>query len=460
MKELVRYAALLLLVLLTAASAQERDPRAWKVGLAVAKITPETPVLMAGYGGRNKPYEKVALDVTAKAIVLEDFEGRRAALVTADLCDVPGAVVEPIAAALKEKAGLAREAFAFNEAHNHSGPLVGLDAKELEGFTGGDARQTLAFTKGLQDKVVELVIEALRKMEPARLSWGVGVAPFVMSRREFTPQGVIIGNNPRGFVDRSVPVLRVDAPDGRLRGILFGCACHNTTLGGKNYELSGDYAGFAQAYVQEKHPAVQAMFMEGCGGDANPWPRGTMELAREHGATLGREVCRVLEGKLQPVRGPLRAVLDRVELPLQDLPRERLEEIAKKGPGYQAGNAKQMVAMLERGEKPPRTYPAPFAVWQLGEDLTVVLLSGEVVGGYVPLLERSLGPLGLWVAAYTNDTHGYVPTARILEEGGYETRGIFTGSVGFFSPETEGVIVRSVRDLARRAGRRLPSTGR
>jgi hypothetical protein len=434
----------------------QADPGTWRAGLASVKLTPDRPVLMAGYGGRNKPYEKVTLDVWAKALALEDFEGRRAVLVTADLCDVPAAVIEPIAAQLREKAGLSREQFAFNEAHNHSGPLVGLDLAELEGFTGGDARNTIAYTKEVQEKVVALVLAALKRLEPARLSWGSGAAPFVMNRREFTSRGVILGDNPRGLADRSVPVLRVDGADGKLRAALFGCACHNTTLGGRNYELSGDYAGFAQGAVEESHPGAQAMFVIGCAGDANPWPRGTMDLAREHGATLGREVNRILQGKLQPLRGPLRTLFERAELPLQEPGREELAEMAKKGPGYKAGNAKQMLALLEKGQAPPKSYAAPFAVWQFGNDLTVALLSGEVVAGYVPLLERALGPLNLWVAAYTNDTHGYVPTAKVLEEGGYETRGIFTGSVGFFAPRTQEVLVEKVRDLARRAGRATP----
>src|SRR5581483_8889156 len=108
------------------------------------------------------------------------------------------------------------------------------------------------------------------------------------------------------LADRSVPVLRVDSPDGDPAAVLFGAAVHNTTLGPDNLKISGDYAGFAQAYVQGKLPKARAMFLLGCAGDANPYPRGTMELARKHGQALGEEVCRVLGGKLRPVRGPLR----------------------------------------------------------------------------------------------------------------------------------------------------------
>src|SRR5205814_2805641 len=141
-----------------------------------------------------------------------------------------------------------------------TGPALSLDPAPRDGRSTGDAQRTVAYTRQLQDKIVDLIVQAASRLEPARLSWGTGVAPFVMNRREFTPAGVILGVNPRGLADRSVPVLRVDATDGKPLAILFGAATHNTTLGPDNYQISGDYAGFAQTYLQEKLPKVQAMF--------------------------------------------------------------------------------------------------------------------------------------------------------------------------------------------------------
>src|SRR5262249_36950521 len=148
-----------------------------------------------------------------------------------------------------------------------------------------------------------------------------------------TPGGVILGVNPRGPADRSVPVFRVDGPDGKPRAVLFGAATHNTTLTDRCYEVCGDYAGFAQEYVEKQYPGPEALFLLGCAGDSNPYPRGTMEIAREHGTALGKEVCRVLETKLRPVRGPLKIAFDKVNLPLQAPPsREELKKkTARKG---------------------------------------------------------------------------------------------------------------------------------
>ena len=427
----------------------------WKAGLATVKITPETPVPMAGYASRTKPFENVAQQIYAKALALEDRQGHRAVLVTTDLIGISRAVAEPVCDRIQEKTKLARSQILLSSSHTHSAPTLRLEEHADPGLTPEDARNIVAYTRGLQDKLVEVATQALSRLEPAQLSWGSGVADFAMNRREFTTRGVILGVNPRGLVDRTVPVIRVDSADRKLRAVLFGYACHNTTLTQTNFNLCGDYAGFAQAYIQEQHPEAQAMFMIGCGGDANPYPRGTMKYAGEHGATLGQEVCRILDGALRPVSGPLTCVLDQASLPLQPFSRSDLEKMATNGPSWQAGNAKAMLAKLDRGVKAASAYDCPVAVWQFGTNLTLVALSGEVVVDYVPLLEQAIGPLQLWIAAYCNDVFGYFPSTRVLKEGGYECRGLYT-TEGFFAPAAQDVLVAKVRDLARRAGRKLP----
>jgi hypothetical protein len=432
----------------------------WRVGLAQVKITPAQPIFLAGYASRNHPFEKVETDLFVKALALEDYQGHRAVLVTSDLIGFPAAVAEPICARIAEKTKWKREQILLNSSHIHTGPTLSLDAAARDGMSAGDAQRTVAYTRQVQDKVVEVVEKAVAQMETAYLSWGVGVVDFVMNRREFTPGGVILGVNSRGLADRSVPVLRVDRPDGKLCAVLFGTACHNTTLTDKNYEVCGDFAGFAQTYVQEQKD-TQAMFMIGCAGDANPYPRGSMALARAHGVTLGKEVCRVLNTKLRAVRGPLKVSFGEARLPLQaPPPREELDKRAASNRGIDSWVAKQMVAMLKRGEKLPTHYDCPVAVWQFADNLTLVGLSGEVVVDYVTLLEKALGPNRLWIAAYCNDVFGYLPSARVLQEGGYETRGLYSGGIGLFDPAAQDVLVAKVCELAKKVGRKLPDASK
>ncbi|MEW6306986.1 MAG: neutral/alkaline non-lysosomal ceramidase N-terminal domain-containing protein [Verrucomicrobiota bacterium] len=428
----------------------------WKAGLAAAKITPEAPVAMAGYASRKKPSEGVEADLFAKVLALEDRNGQRAVWITSDLIGFRAAVTEPMFQRIMQRTGLKRHQLLVNSSHTHTGPAIAASDSSAYSIQDEASVRTREYAQMLQDRIAATVEQALAKMEPVELSHGIGFVPFVMNRREFTKdKGVILGFNPRGPADRSMPLLKVSSPDGKLRAVIFGAACHNTTLGGDVYRISGDYAGFAQAYVQKQMPGVQAMFMQGCAGDANPYPRGNIELARQHGETLGKEVLRVLETKLAPVRGPLNLQFDYVDIPLAPVPpRAEIEKMIQPGSqSWRPWMAGKMLEALDKGEKLPTHYRAPIAVWQFGKDLTLVALSGEVVVDFVHLTEKAIGPLQLWIAAYSNDVFGYLPSARVLSEGGYETRGLIHGGIGFFSPQSQDAVIAKVKELAEKARR-------
>lgn len=443
-----------LLALLAIGGLASADEPAWKVGLKQIKITPDRPVPMAGYAARTKPFEEVEADLYAKALALEDARGHRAVLVTSDLIGFPADVTEPICQKICEQSGLRREQVLLTASHTHAGPALGLKPDNDD----AEALRTVEYTRRLIDLVAEAAIGALAELQPSRLSRGEGVAPFAMNRREFRNDGVVLGVNPRGLVDRSVPVLRIDGQDDMPRAVLFGASVHNTTLGGDNYRVCGDYAGFAQAFIEQQYPMVPAMFLLGCAGDANPYPRGSMDDARKHGKTLGEEVCRVMKTKLRTIGGPLSIAFERVALPLEPAPpREQLELRAAGKTRFAPFTAKQMLTALDKGETLPTEYECPFTVWQFGDDLTLVGLPGEVVVDYLKLIERAIGPNQLWVVAYANDVFGYLPSARVLEEGGYETRGIYHGGIGYFAPSAQEVVVEHVSKLARQAGRRSMS---
>lgn len=434
----------------------------WRAGFSVASITPAEPLLLSGYASRTEPADGVLDDLHAKGMALEDDGGQRALVITADLIGFRAEFGEEICERITAATGIPRERMLLNASHIHSGPSVMLGKVAHDTVKEAQATALIAYTRKFQDLCVTLAKEALAGLQPARISWGSGVVNFPMNRREFTARGVILGVNPRGPVDRAVPVLRVETPDGRLIGAMFGAACHNTTFGSRDNQVSGDYAGFAQAHIEKAFPGVQAMFVIGLAGDANPYPnshndpakRPAVEIAKQHGVELGREVVRVLGSKLQPVNGPLRTAYGMAELPLQPPPsKEELATVSTKSGSWQKWVAVQMLEMQNRGEKIPTHFSAPVAVWQFGQELTWVGLSGEVVVDYAALLDGAVGPLNLWLSGYCNDAFGYIPSARVLREGGYETRGLYSRGVGYFAPEAEKVLVNKVAELAAKVGR-------
>jgi hypothetical protein len=161
-------------------------------------------------------------------------------------------------------------------------------------------------------------------------------------------------------------------------------------------------------------------------------------------------------GKLQPIAGPLATRLAKPAFPLQQLDRKGIDDYLK-APSFQARQAKHMLEVLDGGGALLKSYDAPVAVWQIGDGLTLVALPGEPVAEYVPLLRTALGHEKLWVAGFNNDCFGYLPTARVIKEGGHEAIGITLWAwgqdldrhVGFFAPEVQDVVVKTVGDLAK-----------
>src|SRR5207302_1365489 len=96
----------------------------WKAGAAAIKITPQKPVLMSGYASRTKPFDRVELDLYAKALALDDGANHRAIILTMDLIGLSSKIAEPVAQRIGEKTNLKREQILLNFAHNHAGPVL------------------------------------------------------------------------------------------------------------------------------------------------------------------------------------------------------------------------------------------------------------------------------------------------------------------------------------------------
>ena len=426
--------------------------QAWKAGLAQVIITPQKPLWMAGYASRTKPSEGVIQELYAKAFALEDHSGKRAVLVTSDLLGFPAAVSHDITSRVEKQYHLTRDQLLLSSSHTHGGPVLGKMLGLMYPMNSQQWADVEAYTSDLEDKIVKLVGAALKSLRPARLSFGHGEAGFAMNRRARTNEEIAIGVNKEGPVDHDVPVLRVDDKHGKLRAFVFGYACHNTAARDL-MQLHGDYAGFAEACLENHHPGAMALFIAGCGGDANPFPRGTIELARQHGEELAGAVEKLLVRGLQSVSGPLKSAYEEFPVAFAMPPgREELQAQLENKDVYHRNWAAAMLTVLNRDGHLPAEYPYPLEIWQFGQDLTLIALGSEVVVDYDLRLKKELGAEKLWVAAYCNDVFAYIPSLRVLEEGGYEGGGamVYYGQPGPFAPTIEETIIGKIHNLVRR----------
>jgi neutral ceramidase len=423
----------------------------WKAGAARVEITPEDPIWMAGYGVRDGPARGTLQPLSAKALALEDGAGRRLVLVTADLIGFPAGFTDGVAARLAEPAGLSREEIFFNASHTHAGPALAGNLEVAHPMSSEQRAEVERYTRRLEDRLVEVASLALDRMVPARLFFGETEVHFAANRRVPTPDGYRIAANRLGPVDHRVPFLAVDSLQGRLLAVVFGYACHSTTLVGDNYRFHGDYPGVAQEVLESRFDGANALFLAGTGGDANPYPRGTPALAEEHGRELAGAVARRLTGPLTPVNGPLQAAFDWIDLPFARLPsRPELEERLESGGPHLRRHAALMLDRLRLSGSLPAAHRYPIQVVRFGGDLMLVGLAGEVVVDYGLRLQAELASGNTWIAGYSNEVSCYIPSARVLAEGGYEAEDsmIYYGQPSTFDPSIEERIVAKVLDLA------------
>lgn len=383
----------------------------WQAGVSRVVITPPEFMWMSGYGGRSHPAEGKVHDLYARATALQDPAGETVVFVATDLVGVPSAMVDSVSAAVAQKHDLPRRSLMIACSHTHCGPALDDRLSYMLDMKEDDWKQVRHYQKWLTERVVEVIDAAVADLQPARLSTGSGICRFAANRR--APKGI-------GPYDHQVPVLKIESADGsKLRGVVFGYACHNTTL--SFYQWCGDYSGFAQLYLEDRYPDSVAMFFTGGGADQNPLPRRTLELAQKYGRMLAVAVNQVLDEPTRPVTGALKTSFEEIHLEFHQLPdREQLQANLKSSSRYERARATLLLREWDRDGGLPESWPYPVQVWQLGNDINWVALGGELVVDYQLRLKRELGEHTTWVTGYANDVMGYIPSERVLEEGGYE----------------------------------------
>jgi neutral ceramidase len=426
----------------------------YKAGVGRVIITPEKPIYLSGYAVRTHASDGKVHDLWTKALAIEDRKGGRVVVLCTELVGLPRGITDVVAARALKQYNLDRARLVINSSHTHTGPLIRGNLNIMFELSPEEQQTVDEYSRELTDKLVAVIGAAINDLAPANLSFGNGTVNFAMNRRENNAKTLKAGAPLKGPIDHDVPVLKVTAPDGKLRAVLFGYACHNTTLTGEFYQVSGDYAGFAQIALEQANPGATALFMMLCGADQNPNPRSTLDYAKQHGADLATEVNRVLGGQLQTVRGAILAAFQTVDLEFAMHTRETFESRLKETNKFRIRHAKAMLATYDQG-RPIRRYSYPVQAIGFGKDLTLVALGGEVVVDYVLRVKKEYGSKGIIVAGYSNDVMSYIPSLRVLKEGGYEGAEamIYYGLPGPYNDEVEDRIFRTIGQVMKRVKR-------
>lgn len=439
-----------------ATSAQE-----WQAGVATTVITPSEPLWLAGFASRTRPAQETVQDLHLKAIAFRDPEGNRAVILTADILTITLDCRHAVAEAVSKKYGLPPEALLINVSHTHCGPFVRPTGNDLWDIPPEYQAKIAPYVQWLQEQCIVTAGKALADMKPAVVTFS-SVAmqyPFSVCRRVPTENGIVFRSTPSTYYtggprDDTVPVIRVSAPDGSVRAVLFGYACHPITLNNDFY--CGDYPGYAKQYVEEMYPGATALFLQGCGAQLVPNARFQLDYAKGHGRTLAETVKKALDGPQTPLSGPIRYAYREVPLRFAPLPERRvLVEIAANGTNafdslITPKKARWLLDQLDAGKTLPEKLPCPLQAISFGRELLLAGFGGETATEYAAAIKAEFPDRFVWAAGYSNYGFGYLPSLKILKEGGYEGGGAFnyTTFPGPFAEDVEDRALGGMREVA------------
>lgn len=385
----------------------------YDVGVATVDVTPNYPIRLNGFGNRREESEGVSQRIYARAMAISAGEAPPLVLIALDSLGVRMTHVDEVAAQLQESHGLPRENLALTFSHSHCTPKVNGACDNIFSQAIPPEHQVHIdrYTRELVGHLVNAARQALDARTPGRMDWTVGKVTFAMNRR-----------TAGGPFDHDLPLLVVREPDrDQVRAIYVSYACHATTL---SFNLiHGDWVGYAAQMIQRRVPGATAFVSIGAGSDQKPASGvvvDKVEIAEGQGVQIANEVERLLGTQLRPIRGTPSAVLNSIDLPLNTLPtREQLQRQTTMGRPTDRYNAETQLARLDRGESLLSRINYPVQTWSFADSLCMVFLAGEVCVDYSVRLKTEMDRSRFWLNTYSNDFCSYIPSERLVREGGY-----------------------------------------
>ncbi|GIP32939.1 neutral/alkaline non-lysosomal ceramidase N-terminal domain-containing protein [Paenibacillus sp. J2TS4] len=421
-----------------------------KLGTAKLDITPPKPIPLAGFAHRQGNYDDIARRLYVRVWYFQQLDAQgqphQALLVQADIIWWGSERMEAIYALLEKRWGLKREEVILHASHTHGGPQT----SDL--FMSALGTMDLSYVEWMEEQLMAGIEQAYANLEPVSLERGSGACQIGIHRRKEIEGSIRMAPHPEGPIDTEVTVIRYRNEDGAVRGVMFHYTCHSTTTG--DNRVTSEYPGAAMENVErELGEGVIASFLQGCCGDIRPaliregaFYSGTEEDVGRLGQQLSDQVIEVLSRPMSRVPSAgLASHRQAVELSFRKLPSvEELQD--RSGAEGVAGEWSRL--LMNHPERNRPSIPLTMNIIRIADGLAFLAMDGEIVVEYGMFIKKisegSVLPL-----AYSNGMIGYVPTARQVEEGGYEggDSAVYFGLPSAFEPALEDQIKAAAVNL-------------
>jgi hypothetical protein len=387
-----------------------------KIGVKSEKITPEKSIDLAGFGVPGRTIEGVHDDIYLSVMAIE-HNGSKAAIVCADIIGFDLEMVKELKHSILERFGYREEEVFFNASHTHSGPQT---LTYMLSIVGKPDREYLAFFKS---RILSVFAQALEDMEESDLYTAVTKESIGICRRLVSNGKALFAPNDNGEIDDNVTVLKF-VSHGRVKAIIFNYACHPSTVGTRL--VSADYPGCARKVIEDYFKeGIVTFYLQGCCGNIRGrtikdgrFRPGTWEDVDTFGRRLGQKIIDACTGNMRKVENiSILSCISSLRLPLQSIPpREYFEDIVHNNTSKKEWAEK----MLRNYDSLPSSRTFILHRISICDNLMLLGMSGEVCSEYSTFSKESFEEGTMAVAAYTNGTEGYIPTAIMFKEGGYE----------------------------------------
>jgi neutral ceramidase len=421
-------------------------------GLARRDISPPAGIDLSGFLARTGPCLGVHDPLTATALVASDGT-TRVALISCDLIGLGAACVRRVRTAVEAQTGIAAAHQMYACTHTHGGPETGV-------ITHTGAADP-AYLLGLEQALIDVVVEANSALSPARIRWQRGQCPVAINRR--APAGA------DGPVDREVIVAAIEDATGRALGTLLHYSCHPVAAGAENRLATADWCGVSRN-VLEAAGSGPVLMINGAAGDVNPrmtqrgFPAvdaageeiGAAALALWQQAEAGRDGAATVaaaEAFVPLTFQPLASREEMVALWRQWKRIERHEapeSVAFRGGAITHLEHSRRLARLHWGSDPLPELVAEAQALRIGP-VIVAALPGEFFANFGRQVKAAAPNSPVLVAGWTNDNLGYFPTRDAYPQGGYEVEVAYRyyGYPAAWAPQAGEAVTERAGELVR-----------